>query len=353
VLGGGSELGIAALLEGRTDIAATSRPLTESEKAVVKQRTGMRPQEIVIALDAIGVYVHNNNPITRLTLSQLKDILTGEIRNWRDVGGMNRRVDIYNRDKNSGTRSFIQDYVLAGQSFSTLALEVSSTPMVTACVARSQGAIGYGGIAYSHGARIIRMANNPREDGVWPSQENVSSGNYPLSRPLYFYIHPTSLNDNLGSFIDWLRSSEWQSIVTSAGYYPAPSTKATELSSIVKRQPVINREPVLLTRENMKQYGFNLDVTLRDEDDKLRPGQVMLTIRFKSDRPAIQRIKSLSLRIGEDVTIPVSLRTDLTMEFALRKSLIGKTSLTLIEARTPQDDAVYIVHLIVFCSQDL
>jgi hypothetical protein len=103
----------------------------------------------------------------------------------------------------------------------------------------------------------------------------------------------------------------------------------------------------------MKQYGFNLDVTLRDEDDTLRPGQVMLTIRFKFDGPAIQRIKSLSLRIGEDVTIPVSLKTDLTMEFALRKSLIGNTSLTLNEARTPQDDAVYIVHLIAFCSQDL
>ena len=141
IVGGGSELGIKALLEGKTDIAATSRAMKESEKAAFEQRTGKRPMEIVIALDVIGVYVHNNNPVTRLTLSQLKGILAGEIRNWRDVGGLDRRINFYNRDRNSDTRVFIRDHMLAGKPFSTLAREVSSTSMVAACVARNQGAI--------------------------------------------------------------------------------------------------------------------------------------------------------------------------------------------------------------------
>lgn len=347
VLGGGSGLGIKALLEGTTDIAAASRRMNEFEISIFEEHTGTRPLEIVVALDGIGIYVHNNNHISRLTVSQLRGILTGEIRNWREVGGMNRRIDVYNRDKNSGTRAFMQEHILRGKPFSSRAREVSSTSMIMACVARNQNAIGYGGIAYAEGAHIIRLANQPQEPGTWPSQENVSSGNYPLSRALYFYVNPTTPDGTLSNFIDWVLGPEGQSIVNFVGYYSAQN-RGTE-----KVAPPVEDKPVSLTPENMKQYGFDLSVTTKTDSNDSSDDRVMLTMRFNPASNSARKIRKLMLRIGDDMDIPLSLTSDLSVEFALRKQLIEITSICLSHTESPQDGDTFIMKLSDFCSQNL
>jgi phosphate transport system substrate-binding protein len=347
VLGGGSGRGIAALLEGRTHIAAASRAMKEKEKAAFEAKTGRRPREIVVALDGIGVYVHNNNPVGSLTLAELEGIFSGRTRNWSQVGGLDRRIDIYNRDKYSGTRAFIQEHVLGGRSFSDLAREVSTTAMLISCVSRNQGAIGYGGIAYSQGSHIIRVAERPGEVGVWPSRENVSSGEYPLSRPLYFYVDPESMDRTVRSFLDWVTSPGGQHVVTFVGYYPAPDAVAEAVPP--EEQPVISHEPVLLTPENMKLHGFDLAITRRDHSGGTRPGQSSLEVRFSLAGHSIQRIRRMSIRIGEDAVIPLNLGPDLSVRFALRKGLIRSSSLYLSEAGAPRDGAIYVVQLSAFC----
>jgi phosphate transport system substrate-binding protein len=347
VLGGGSELGIKSFLEGKADIAASSRTMKEAEKVAFEQRTGTCPMEYVVALDGIGVYVHNNNPLTRLTVSQLSRILTGEIRNWRQVGGQNRRVDIYNRDRNSGIRAFIREYVLEGKSFSSRAREVSTTSMVTASVSRNQSAIGYGGIAYSEGSHIIRLSKHAEHAGFWPGSENISSGKYPLSRPLYYYVNPVLIDEEIESFLDWVSGPEGQSVVTFVGYYAAPSPKVEDL------RPELSHRPVPLNPDNMGRHGFELTVTISDSDEKLRPGQVKLTTRFSPSGRSIQKIRTLSLRIGDEAQVPLRLGSDLALEFALRKDLIEKTSIYLAEAGAPLDGIAYVVNLSVFCSDYL
>jgi phosphate transport system substrate-binding protein len=350
VLGGGSGRGIAALMEGKTDIAAASRAMKEKEIAAFEKRTGRRPQEIVVALDGIGVYVHNNNPVSKLTLSELARILTGEIRNWREVGGLNRRIDIYNRDKYSGTRAFMQKHVLQGKSFSSLAREVSTTAMLTSCVSRNQSAISYGGIAYSQGAHIIRLAKGPGEVGVWPSQENVSTGKYPLSRPLFFYVNPDSLDEEMRTFLDWVRSPAGQRVVSFVGYYPIHAHKTAGPEPKQKPQPMLNPHPILLTPENMKRHGFEMALELVDAGPAMRPGQTRLTLRFDPAGHSIQRIDSLSIRIGEDTVVPLSLDRDLSLDFTLRKELIKTSSICLAEAGAPKNGTVYVVQLSAFCS---
>ncbi len=337
VLGGGSGLGISALLSGETDIAAASRAMNESEKAAFERHAGTRPLEVVVALDGVGVYVHNNNPISRLTIEQLRGILGGQIRNWRDVGGPNRRIDVYNRDKNSGTRAFMQEYLLAGQPFTRLAYEVSSTSMLMAAVSRNQNAIGYGGIAYAQGAHIVRLADHIDGAGIWPDLEGVSSGKYPLSRPLYYYVNPAAMDDGLRGFLRWVVSARGQNVVTSVGYYPAPKTEGERLAALEAVPSVAPREPIRLTRDNMREHGFDLAITLDEPGTASRSGQSVLTLHLNLSEEAARKIRTLSLRIGEDADVPMYVRS------ALREALMGSTTLYLAETESPDEGASYAV----------
>jgi len=349
VVGGGSGLGIAALLEGKVDIAAASRAMKKKEKAAFEKMTGKPPQEIVVALDGIGVYVHNNNPVGRLTISQLARILSGDIRNWKDVGGLNRTIDIYNRDRYSGTRAFIRKHVLGDNSFSDLAHEVSTTAMLTSCVSRNQSAIGYGGIAYSQGSHIIRLAVGASDVGVWPSMENVSTGKYPLSRPLFFYVNQTSANEELRAFIEWVLSPPGQDVVTSVGYYPAPRRiKAPRNNPGGEASPLMSHEPIMLTPENMQRYGFHLEVSCSEAKGAVRRGQTMVTMRFNPAGSSIQKILTLSIRIGDCAVIPLALDHDHSVRFSLRKALIRTSTICIGEVGVPRDGAFYVVQLGAF-----
>ena len=344
VLGGGSGLGIAALLAGKTDIAAASRAMKESEMLAFERTTGVRPKEIVVALDGIGVYVHNNNPVSRLTISQFGGILRGEIRNWAEVGGPNRRIDVYNRDRNSGTRAFVEEHVLASRPFSTLAREVSSTSMLVACVARNQNAIAYGGIAYSQGAHIIRLAESSHESGVWPSRENVTSGKYPLSRPLYFYVNPESMDGGLRAFLNWVQGPEGQNIVRFVGYYPAPAPSPPQ-TPVPKPVTPTGSEPIRLTPANAKQHGFDVSASMDNKSPDL-PGRTLLTIDIRPAFNAPQGVRIFSFRVAEKAALP---RTVVSI---LREALVENMSLYLIEEDLAPEAAAYVVEPRLFLSPE-
>ncbi|MBN1587106.1 MAG: phosphate ABC transporter substrate-binding protein [Candidatus Omnitrophica bacterium] len=221
VSGGGSETGFDALMAGRIDIAAASRAMKESELLAFEDKFGMRPVPFVVAMDGLGVYVHNTNPRSDLTVTDLAGILSGQIRNWSEVGGADRRIDIYSRDRHSGTRTYLKEQILQGKDFSDEMVEVPTTTSLIAAVSRNPNAIGYGGIfAYSEGAHVIRLKRQPEGEAVWPSVENVAAGTYPLSRPLHFYINPASMNKEVKAFVDWILT-DGQDYVQMVGYYRA------------------------------------------------------------------------------------------------------------------------------------
>jgi phosphate transport system substrate-binding protein len=219
VTGGGSGVGISALINGATDICNASRPMKPSEFDKLKQRYGTRGVEIKSALDGLSVYVNAECPVQELSLGELKDIYTGKMTNWKDIGGPNAKIILYGRENSSGTYVYFKDNVLMGDDYSSSVQSMPGTAAVVNAVARDKSGIGYGGAAYGKGIRELKVKKDASSPGYTPTLENIKSGNYPISRYLYMYVRnrPTGA---LKNYIDWMLSDEGQKVVTEVGYFP-------------------------------------------------------------------------------------------------------------------------------------
>lgn len=219
VTGGGSGTGIAALINGTTDICASSRPLRPAEIEQLQRRYGSRGVEVRVARDGLAVYVNRNNPVNKLTLQQLQDIFTGKITNWKQVGGPDARIIVYSRENNSGTYEFFKDHVLQGKDFAPQVQHMPGTAALVNAIAKDRWGIGYGGAAYAKEVKEVAVAAAPGKPYYLPTLENVVSGRYPISRFLYFYLRERPRGE-VKAFIDWVLSDEGQRVVTDVGYFP-------------------------------------------------------------------------------------------------------------------------------------
>jgi phosphate transport system substrate-binding protein len=219
VTGGGSGTGISALINGTTDICNSSRPIKKSEREKLKQRFNTLGVEIKSARDGLALYVNTANTVRELTLGQIKDIYTGKITNWKDVGGANAKIIVYSRENNSGTYVYFKDNVLNGEDFTPGAQNMPGTAAVVNAVSKDVNGIGYGGAAYARGIRLVHVRENEESPAFEPTYENVMSGAYPISRYLFMYVRskPTGV---LKEYIDWILNDEGQSLVSKVGYFP-------------------------------------------------------------------------------------------------------------------------------------
>jgi phosphate transport system substrate-binding protein len=213
VEGGGTRRGIEALIDGRTDLCAASRTMQANEVKRLLDSRGFLGLSILTAKDALSVYVHPENPVTGLGLAELKAIFTGNIANWKEVGGEDRPILIVSRQPNSGTYHFFRQHVLEAERYGESARTEPNTEAVVRAVRADRGAIGYGGIAFGPDLRHLSI------EGVAPTQENVRNGTYPLSRYLYLYA-AGPLEGAVQSFVDWILSDEGQRVAADAGYIP-------------------------------------------------------------------------------------------------------------------------------------
>ena len=225
VTGGGSGTGIAALLNGTVEIANASRPMKEDEIAAARAK-GIEPVERVVAVDALAVIVHPQNPIHDLTIDQLSDLFTGRVRNWRELGGDDRPVVLVSRETNSGTHVyFLEEVVRRGEKgrkdvFAPQTLLMPSSAGITSEVSRNPNAIGYDGLGYiTSGEKVVAVARRAGEPFVEPSVESAMQHRYPLSRPLLIYSagEPTG---EIGAYLDWITSPAGQAIVEQLGFVP-------------------------------------------------------------------------------------------------------------------------------------
>ncbi|HEX8252111.1 MAG TPA: phosphate ABC transporter substrate-binding protein [Thermoanaerobaculia bacterium] len=219
VTGGGSGVGIAALINGTTDIAASSRPIKASETDKLKSRFATTGFSYPIARDGLSVYLNDRNPVRELTIAQLRDIYTGRITNWKQVGGNDATIILYSRENSSGTYQYFKDTVLMGRDYSPRAQTLQGTAGVVNAVAKDANGIGYGGAAYAKGIRFAAIKKDANSPAIMPSLETVRSGQYPISRFLYLYtrVRPSK---EMKAFIDWATGPEGQQIVTKVGYFP-------------------------------------------------------------------------------------------------------------------------------------
>jgi phosphate transport system substrate-binding protein len=218
VTGGGSGTGISALINGTTDVCEASRAMKDSEKQQLTAKAGGPPVEIPVAKDGLSVYVSDSNPLTELSMAQLKAIFTGKVTSWKDVGGPDAKIIPYSRENSSGTYVFFKEHVLDNADYTPRAQAMPGTAAVVNAVAREKFGIGYGGAAYAKGIKVLKIKKGDAP-AIGPSDATIKDGTYPLSRPLFFYVRPQPSKD-IKAFTDWVLSSEGQAIVVKVGYFP-------------------------------------------------------------------------------------------------------------------------------------
>ncbi|MFP4465843.1 MAG: phosphate ABC transporter substrate-binding protein PstS family protein [Candidatus Goldiibacteriota bacterium] len=211
VRGGGSGVGIAAIMDGTVDIGMASRDIKEKEILSAKKK-GVNVVGTVIARDGMAVVVHPSNPIKAITVAQLKKIYSGEVKNWKELGGKDDAIVCMSRDSSSGTFAVFNGIVLGKEKLRTDAVMTVSNREVAENVKNTSGAIGYVGLAFVSDALKVLPLN-----GVMPSDSSVGSGTYKLARGLNLYTdgEPSGL---AGKFVDFIMSSQGQKIVKEVGY---------------------------------------------------------------------------------------------------------------------------------------
>ncbi len=219
VRGGGSGNGIAALIDGATDIADASRfiKFEEVENAVAN---GIYPVPHRVAMDGIAVVINPANKLEELSLEDIKKIYTGKITNWSELGGFDEEIVIVSRDSSSGTFGVFNDVandgVIDGNSIrlTPTALTQSSNGDIAGTVAETKGAIGYVGLGYlSSDLKAVKV------NGVIPTNETVANGQFPFARPLYMFTDGWPQGETK-KFINFILSSEGQKIAGEVGYVP-------------------------------------------------------------------------------------------------------------------------------------
>ncbi|MDD5063738.1 MAG: PstS family phosphate ABC transporter substrate-binding protein [Phycisphaerae bacterium] len=220
VTGGGSGTGIAALINGTTEICAASREMKKKEKQQAMEK-GTEVREVVVARDGIAVVVNPKNTVKELNVQQIAQIFTGAYTKWSQIGGSDEGILVFSRESSSGTYAFFQEHVLKNKDYTPKAKLMPATSAIIESVSTDEGAIGYVGLGYALAAgdkvKIVAVKADANSPAVMPSDETVINGKYPIARPLYLYVG-TNATADVTTFVDFCLSDAGQVIVREAGY---------------------------------------------------------------------------------------------------------------------------------------
>lgn len=218
VTGGGSGTGIAAIINGTTDICASSRDMQQKEKDEAASK-GINIVEKVIAYDGIAIIVHPENPVNELTMEQIKKIYTGIYKNWKEVGGPDQPITALSRESNSGTYVFFQEHVLNKENFSPTVKLMPASSSIAQTISQDKWSVGYLGLGYTKDAKvkIINVKKDENSPAITPNHNTVLDKSYSIARPL-FLIFNGEPQGNLNLFLEFVYSPEGQKIVDETGY---------------------------------------------------------------------------------------------------------------------------------------
>jgi phosphate transport system substrate-binding protein len=218
VTGGGSGVGLAALINGSTDIANSSRPIKSSEVEKLKARYNSMGVEIACAKDGLSVYLNKANPITALTIKQIGLIFAGKITNWKEVGGPDAPIKLYGRESSSGTFGFFKDNVVK-TDFAPTCQTLPGTAAIVNAVKKDKYSVGYGGAAYAEGVKDCAVKKDDKSPAILPTAATIKNHTYPITRYLYMYLKSKPTGETK-EFIDWILSPAGQGLIEEVGYYP-------------------------------------------------------------------------------------------------------------------------------------
>ena len=229
VSGGGSGVGVAALINGTADVANCSRAFEPKEIAKCKAQTGKEPKQFTVGFDGLAVFVHKDNPLDQISIDELGDIYRegGTITRWSQLGvssipgAKSDEIIRVSRQNNSGTYQYFRESVVGEKAdFKQGSLDMNGSKDVVELIARTPGAIGYSGLGYATAAvKILKVAKVKGGPAVVPSIATVHDKSYPISRPLYMYTDGDP-GPTIKKYLDWIISDAGQKIVEATGYVP-------------------------------------------------------------------------------------------------------------------------------------
>lgn len=218
VTGGGSGVGIAALINGSTDIANSSRPIKPAELEKIKAKYNKSSIQIACAKDGLSIFLNKANPVNELSIDQLGQIFSGKITNWKEVGGPDTKIQLYGRESSSGTFEFFKEHVVK-TDFASTCQTLPGTAAIINAVKKDKFGIGYGGAAYAEGVKDCKVKKDAKSKGVLPTAATIKNKTYPISRYLFMYLKEKPTGETK-KFIDWILSAEGQKVIVEVGYYP-------------------------------------------------------------------------------------------------------------------------------------
>ena len=232
VLGGGSGTGITGLINQTCDIADHSREWKPKEIDQAWEK-GVSPRFFAVAVDGLSIVVNEKNPIDQLTMAQVGALYRGEIKSWKALGDFPKPVSLYGRQSNSGTYTFMQEFVLGNKNYSADMKEMNGNAQIIEGILQDEGAVGYVGVGYLYdedhqirkGLKVLKMSKEPNGAGFLPTDKAaVESGAYPISRPLYMATNGQPKGD-AARFLGWIVGPEGQAIVEREGFFPVGEGK--------------------------------------------------------------------------------------------------------------------------------
>lgn len=222
ISGGGSGLGIASLLNGQADIANSSRPLNEEEDSLFKVK-GIDIKTVVFAEDATAFIVQKDFPLDSIDVATLTKVLSGEYKTWKPVTGQDVAVNIYGRQSNSGTQSFVRRKLKI--EFSRDAKEMNGNAQIMEGVKMDVSGIGYVGAGYimhdgtDQPIKVLKISKEKGEAAVSPlDKAAIVARKYYFQRPLYQFI-PEKSWEKVSAFIDFEKSAAGRKLIQASGYY--------------------------------------------------------------------------------------------------------------------------------------
>lgn len=247
--GKGSSTAPPALIEGTAQLGPMSREMKAAESDAFEKKYGYKPTEVKVAIDALAVFVHKDNPVKGLSLDQLDSVFSSTnkrggkpINTWGELGltgeWANRPISLYGRNSASGTYGFFKEHVLKNGDYRSTVKEQPGSSSVVQGIANDLGALGYSGIGYkTSGVKALALTETTGKAFEEPTLENALSGAYPLARFLYIYVNKKPnepMNKLVHEFVKFVNSKEGQEIVVKDGYYPMPAVVATETLAALK-----------------------------------------------------------------------------------------------------------------------
>ena len=231
VSGGGSGVGIAALINGTAEIANSSRQIEPEEAEKAKKASGKDPKEFLVGYDGLAIFVHKDNPINEISMEDLGEIYRegGKVETWGQVGvtkipgAQNDKIIRVSRQNNSGTYHYFREVVVGKKAdYKSGSLDMNGSKDVVELVGKTPGAIGYSGLGYATPAvKIVKVAKKKGDPSVVPSITTVLDKTYPIARPLFMYT-PGEPSDNAKKYLEWIVSDAGQKVVEKSGYVPLP-----------------------------------------------------------------------------------------------------------------------------------